>query len=121
MGLVRSPGVETPSAATGLTNLVGTMFPDAWVYKVAGAAGTNSIPPKSGHRRACAGDPPGTLRAMTRFRSRSSNVLPGCNQALRRRVLRSWRIFSGLASAGAQWGLHLLFLPRSPAARCCSR
>jgi hypothetical protein len=75
MEFVRSPRAETPGAPTGLTNLVGTMFPGCLGVQVAGAAGTNSIPPKSGHRCGCAGDPSGTLRAITRFRSRSSNLI----------------------------------------------
>src|SRR5271157_5437729 len=49
--------------------------------------------PKSGHSLGCLGGIFGTIWPITRSRSRSSTVFPAFNQAFRRRVSRSWRMF----------------------------
>ena len=46
---------------------------------------------KSGHFAGFSSVLSGTMRAMTRSRSRSSTVFPALSQAFRRRVSRSWR------------------------------
>jgi len=49
---------------------------------------------KSGHFAGFRSVFSGTIRAITRSRSRSSTVLPARSQAFRRRVSRSWRKFT---------------------------
>jgi len=49
---------------------------------------------KSGHFAGFPSVFSGTMRAMTRSRSRSSTVFPALSQAFRRRVSRSWRRFT---------------------------
>src|SRR5271166_865191 len=51
-------------------------------------------PPKSGHSLGCLGGISGTIWPIMRSRSRSSTVFPAFNQAFRRRVSRSWRMFT---------------------------
>ena len=49
---------------------------------------------KSGHSSGWAATASGTIRAMTRSRSRNSTVFPDSSHALRRRVSLSWRILT---------------------------